>query len=639
MEPITPVSKPKDAGDSPLIGLAEETKHEIQVASNDGARFRGSSMNTTQAKTRSSTGMTAQLVASTTSNASSSALVTVTTAPSTAANTAIAPQAPPTQPRKVYRNKNGNKWVTREIAALDFLLGIPLAAEERIVNDGWFMQQKQEQEMDSDEDDPSDKEGHDSQINLLSIPRDVVVSTGPSSANISKMRTATDTTAKGRWWEKWLKDAPTKQKQALNDKTPDAISNVISNNSRQLVDDTELELPVPAERQTNNQNFNNAAAVSAYVPGRRLEGDEAVRIHIPVTTKTLTKQRTIARQAALREWELQTAHGLKHTTTATKKNNSKNMKQQQQQQQHPPMLDGRLFFSASGSYPLSVFSLIRYEPKKEEMQQRRQKLEARGGGGTQFVMPVRDWRGISYRALLPRRKNDQVAFNRFLRENQQHSQAEEDEKNSNDPNEDDSTSISSDSSDDSYEYEPGLLDDPLMDHGRHRNVMIGDRVTGPMVSSTIQFVKPTLLKAELNKQFRERFDGWEPPRAARKYIGAKVVEGQYQLMDPTEDYEESQQARSRQGSITSAGSSSDGQKAGKEKQLRIPPSLTLSKIRSIKEQALMASIKAGVEVATVALACVYFERLCLDCRVDKSNRRLTFACCLLLALKLNEVSH
>lgn len=43
-----------------------------------------------------------------------------------------------------------------------------------------------------------------------------------------------------------------------------------------------------------------------------------------------------------------------------------------------------------------------------------------------------------------------------------------------------------------------------------------------------------------------------------------------------------------------------------------------------------------MEVSTVALACVYFERLCLDTRVDKSNRRLSFAACLLLAAKINE---
>jgi len=70
----------------------------------------------------------------------------------------------------------------------------------------------------------------------------------------------------------------------------------------------------------------------------------------------------------------------------------------------------------------------------------------------------------------------------------------------------------------------------------------------------------------------------------------------------------------------------------------MPPSLTLSKIRNIKQQALLACIDSNIEVSTVALACVYFERLALDCRVDKSNRRLTFAACLLIAIKINEAN-
>ena len=253
---------------------------------------------------------------------------------------------------------------------------------------------------------------------------------------------------------------------------------------------------------------------------------------------------------------------------------------------------------------------------------------------------VRDWRGISYRSLLSPRRTKQDPdskdrFNRFLRFQREKSGGSD---GGVDEIEDDNTvsSFSSASSDDSDVYAPGLLDDPAMVLGRHRNVMIGDRVSGPIVSSTIQFVKPTLLKAELNKQFRERFDGWEPPRGARKYIGGRVVDGEYLLLDPTEDYPGGR--RNRQDSVTSGSTGSDGPNTPvpKEKQLRIPPSLTLSKIRSLKRQALAAAIKAKLEIGTLSLAFVYFERLCLDCRVDKSNRRLAFAVCLLLASKLNE---
>ena len=143
-------------------------------------------------------------------------------------------------------------------------------------------------------------------------------------------------------------------------------------------------------------------------------------------------------------------------------------------------------------------------------------------------------------------------------------------------------------------------------------------------------MKPANLKADLNKQFRERFDGWEPPKMRRMLIGAQVIDGVHTLMDPTEE---------DRGSIDDedgGGGKRKGSIASDIDVIRMPPSLTLSKIRNLKQQALIACVKANIEVSTVALACVYFERLCLDCRVDKSNRRLSFAACLLLAYKLNE---
>ena len=105
--------------------------------------------------------------------------------------------------------------------------------------------------------------------------------------------------------------------------------------------------------------------------------------------------------------------------------------------------------------------------------------------------------------------------------------------------------------------------------------MVGDKVTGPIVSSTIQFVKPSVLKADLNKQFRERFDGWEPPKSQRKFISAKVIDGVYTLIDPTEKAQEDMddvEYLTISECVT----------------IRIPPSLTLSKFRTLKQQSLGA---------------------------------------------------
>lgn len=43
---------------------------------------------------------------------------------------------------------------------------------------------------------------------------------------------------------------------------------------------------------------------------------------------------------------------------------------------------------------LALF-FVRIFAEKEEAAIRRRKLEAVGGGGSQFVLPNRDWRGIS----------------------------------------------------------------------------------------------------------------------------------------------------------------------------------------------------------------------------------------------------
>ena len=566
---------------------------------------------------------------------------------------------PPPPAKRLYRIAE-NKWVTRDIAALDFLLNIPLQAEPQIVQNGYSQQIKQEEEYESN----SDSETLNTNTTNNKKKKHYNAQTNPRHASRQQHHhhhLLLADNVQGRWWEKWITSPSSSL--AANHMTNNHRTISSSNNAHHnslLFSDLVLEQPTLQDQQRNNTKVRS----TGYAPGRRLEGDDAIKIQIPLATNTMTKQRSIARIAALREWELQTAHGIPKTSLITTTSNSSTLSSSllnKPPQPQPPLLDGRLFFSASGSYPVSVFSIIRYEPKREEAQLRRLKLEARGGGGSQFRIPARDWRGISYRSLLPRREEDadHFAFNRFLRKQHDNNK---DDKNAGDDNMDDN---SSQSSEDSNVYVPGILDDPDMVLGRHRNVMVGDRVIGPMIASTIQFVAPDLLKAELNKQFRERFDGWEPSKSALKYIGARVINGNYVLTEPVLEQDDeddiiskqevstataatpavpaASKIRKRQSSTTSSVESSELTNEGlsekqqtTEKQVRMPPSLTLSKIRSLKHQSLQVALKANFEIGTLSLACVYFERLCLDCRVDKSNRRLTFAACLLLASKLNE---
>ncbi|CAH0486101.1 unnamed protein product [Peronospora farinosa] len=126
-------------------------------------------------------------------------------------------------------------------------------------------------------------------------------------------------------------------------------------------------------------------------------------------------------------------------------------------------------------------------------------------------------------------------------------------------------------------YSANFLDDPEFRQGRHRHVVRGDKSLGPIVSSILLFVKPHELKDELNQKFQEKHAWW--------------------LQDP---------------------------------------SLSLSKLRHLKRDAIMCSQRLNLEVATMALACVLFEKLVLQHYVTKANRKLYMAVCFLLAAKFNE---
>jgi hypothetical protein len=742
---------------------------------------------------------TVTTAASSVQTSASTSTITTTAAVATAIATALAIPAITSNRskqrpfRSIINNDsttpiNNRQWVTREIAALEFLqMGIPMAREGSIVHEGWMRQhQRSEQYQYQDRSHGLDQSKEFGKKHKESAERnerkeeeeeDTIIPISPSLLPLERYHNSPDPALakQGRWWEKWIVGQASQQQQQQH-----RTKGVNVSRDSQIEDLEEPDEPQQQQQQSPQQHQHQQhptqlpTAATIYAPGRRLEGDVATKVQIPLAngpglggigssqnrqrqnsdfvSLQLTKHQSIARMAISKEWELRVAHGLEQRHH----NNNNHASQQQQQHRHhnPAMLDGRMYMSAKESYPMMVFSLLRYEPKKEEALRRRQKLEERGGGGTQFfIMPSRDWRGISFRALLPvtthkdeddgsssksnnnreRRSNDthddregtgsatekrrnnannsRLLFDRFAakkfgpKDNLTDVDAKEDGEDisindrkylrdtSNEEDVDMDMDIDMDDSDDDEgmgddTYVAGLLDDPGMVQGRHRNVMIGDRGTGPIVSSTIQFVKPKLLKADLNKQFRERFDGYEPPISQRKFIGAKVVDGMYTLMDPTqekgvEDDEGSSNKKNeddeddaadattvgtlttgattasvgsksntprshrRRGSTSSMSLSTGGGNSsidggtgeGGTETIRMPPSLTLSKIRSLKRQALAAAVQAKLEISTVALAIVYFERLCLDCRVDKSNRRLSFAACLLLAIKLNEVCY
>lgn len=69
---------------------------------------------------------------------------------------------------------------------------------------------------------------------------------------------------------------------------------------------------------------------------------------------------------------------------------------------------------------------------------------------------------------------------------------------------------------------------------------------------------------------------------------------------------------------------------------KIPTTLTLSKIRSIKKKLTRIVINLGIQLSTLAICFVYLEKLVLRQLVDKYNRKLITSVCLILAFKFNE---
>lgn len=64
-----------------------------------------------------------------------------------------------------------------------------------------------------------------------------------------------------------------------------------------------------------------------------------------------------------------------------------------------PILGSRLFFSRSRGYPVCISSVVKYAPEEERLKRQRQQHGDELGHEV-FVLPQRDWRGVSYAHLL-----------------------------------------------------------------------------------------------------------------------------------------------------------------------------------------------------------------------------------------------
>ena len=327
-------------------------------------------------------------------------------------------------------------WATREIAALDFLMNIPLRSENRIVRAGlsggrWHRQHHHSRQINTaaptnlafssgvevieEEAVPAANQMHHlSNFDITrssGIDEEAGTTTGTVESSFhtfsehSKTHQATAALGGGRWWDRLvLKDkrffsaanqqAQRREQLEMEEKELErptdspslAMMNTLVANSNGCSDENGVSFGVTTDMQNKGINAASASTPSsaaAGVPGRRLDGRDAITVAIPEEFRRRPPPlRAAARQAAVREWEIRVAYGAQP-----------GMKQQQPPNTTPrnALLDGRVFMSTKKSYPVAVFSTIKYEPKKEETLRRRKQIEAMGGGGTQFVLPERDW--------------------------------------------------------------------------------------------------------------------------------------------------------------------------------------------------------------------------------------------------------
>jgi len=340
------------------------------------------------------------------------------------------------------------RWVTREIAALEFLLGIPLENEMEIVRAGLNARIRKEEEdhlhphphrkyhvADGTQESETKAHGHHRSNSKHG-------SDGEGSIPSTSIHL--------HWWEKIMykeaaalgTDKARRARLEMEEKQleqPSAEEVSVDDNGTFATEPTSgaaggaESLLSRVESQSELASVGTFLATQHVAPGRRLDGREAVFVRPPkviCTIEKLHKGRTVATSSAVREWEVRLAHGI-----GSDKKDAKGL------------LDGRAFFSSQQGYPLAVFSVVKYEPKKEEAARRRRKLEEMGGGGTQFFIPERDWRGVSYAALLKKH-------------HKRKRQPKSSDRSSNSSSEDETDSLSS--SDESDTYEPGFLDDPAM---------------------------------------------------------------------------------------------------------------------------------------------------------------------------------
>lgn len=277
----------------------------------------------------------------------------------------------------------GSSNSTREIAALDFLLNIPLEAEQEIVRSGLEAEQnvgnssnnnsgtgltggiinnhRLDRSYSIDDEEKVELELKIGGVNSTSSPH------GVSRNDDWKMSSG------ATWWQPMIQknkeffaaeEERIKKREQLELETgileapngSDALSSLEEGkwkHNHQMQQDGGNKSSVVSDTMANSSSLSLHSRGNLYderttfAPGRRLDGNEATLVRIPLEeaqTELNTTMRTVVRKAAVREWE--------RKMVSSRDNENKQC-----------LLDGRIFFSGNNNF--IVIDIYRVTDKKD----------------------------------------------------------------------------------------------------------------------------------------------------------------------------------------------------------------------------------------------------------------------------------
>lgn len=210
------------------------------------------------------------------------------------------------------------------------------------------------------------------------------------------------------------------------------------------------------------QFIDEPGALAVDAVGMKLQGPPAPTVRVPSTFRY--KVGLLSDQAAVvRGWE-----------ESILRKNAKNPY---------PILQSRVFVSRARAYPVCCFSVIGYDPYREQARIDRQKADDLKGVEV-YELPSRDWRGLSYKPLFKAISEDYAYETGYM-------------------------------------HDPNEIDDPDMLHASNKFTAQRATNTGPKISSVTLFVNEQVLKNELNEQFRERHSNLPPSLTLSKIRNLK----------------------------------------------------------------------------------------------------------------------